>query len=248
MNRQISRREFLRLMALATGAFLTGCQNNIPLTPTTTQANQLAPTPTHTPESTATTQPEIQPQTNTPDTSTQDQSITEGNILIVYLTRTGNTEAVAKMIQEIVGGRLVLLETENPYPEDYQAIVDQVARENESGYLPPLKTSIDNIETYDIVFLGFPTWGMQLPPPMKSFLSEYDLSDKVVIPFNTNGGYGVGSSFQDVEDRCSNCTLLEGFSVEGGSERDGIFFVMEGDKEVEVRAQVRDWLEKIGIP
>lgn len=88
---------------------------------------------------------------------------------------------------------------------------------------------------------------MQLPPPMKSFLNEYDLSGKIVIPFNTNGGYGVGSGFQDVEERCTNCTVLEGFSVEGGRERDGIFFVMEGDKEVEVRAQVRDWLEKIGV-
>lgn len=146
------------------------------------------------------------------------------------------------------GGTLVSLELEQPYPENYQAHVAQVVRENESGYLPPLKTSIENIENYDIVFLGFPTWDMQLPPPMKSFFNEYDLSGKIVIPFNTNGGYGVGSSFQDAEERCSNCTVVEGFSVEGGRERDGIIFVMEGDKEVEVRPQVRDWLEKIGIP
>jgi len=84
-------------------------------------------------------------------------------------------------------------------------------------------------------------------PPMKSFLDKYDLSGKIVIPFNTNGGYGVGSSFQDVAERCTNCTVLEGFSVEGGRERDGILFVMEGDKETEVRNQVRDWLEKIGV-
>jgi flavodoxin len=184
---------------------------------------------------------------NNSNTLTQDQPMTEGNTLIVYLTRTGNTEAVAKMIQDTVVGRLVSLELENPYPENYQAIVSQVDRENETGYLPPLKTSIDNIESYDTVFLGFPTWDMQLPPPMKSFLNENDLSGKTVIPFNTNGGYGVGSSFRDVEERCSNCTILKGFSVDGGRERDGILFVMEGDKEVEVRAQVSDWLEQIGI-
>jgi flavodoxin len=171
-----------------------------------------------------------------------------GSILIVYLTRTGNTEAVARMIQDIVGGTLVSLELEQPYPEDYQAHVAQVVRENESGYLPPLKTAIDNIDNYETVFLGFPTWDMQLPPPIRSFLNEYDLSGKTVIPFNTNGGYGIGSSFREVEERCLNCTVLEGFSVEGGRERDGIIFVMEGDKEVEVREQVRDWLEKIGIP
>lgn len=184
---------------------------------------------------------------NNSNVSTTEQPVKAKNSLIVYLTRTGNTEAVAKMIQNETGGRLVALELENPYPENYQAIVSQVDRENETNYLPPLKTSIDNIQSYDIVFLGFPTWDMQLPPPMKSFLDKYDLSGKTVIPFNTNGGYGVGSSFQDVKERCPNCTVMEGFSVEGGRERDGILFVMEGDKEVQVRSQLRDWLKKIGI-
>lgn len=193
-------------------------------------------------------EPESNRMSNNSNTPTQDQPTKADSILIVYLTRTGNTEAVAQMIQDTVGGTLVALELEQPYPEDYQAHVAQVVRENESGYLPPLKTSIENIESYDTVFIGFPTWDTQLPPPIRNFLNEYDLSGKIVIPFNTNGGYGVGSSFQDVEEHCSNCTILEGFSVEGGRERDGIIFVMEGDKEVEVRAQVRDWLEKIGIP
>jgi flavodoxin len=173
--------------------------------------------------------------------------MTKRNSLIVYLTRTGNTAAVAKMIQDTIGGKLVSLELEKPYPLNYQSHVAQVVRENETGYLPPLKTSIDNIESYDTVFLGFPTWDMQLPPPMKCFLNEYDLSGKTVIPFNTNGGYGVGSSFQNIEERFSNGTVLNGFSVDGGRERDGILFVMEGNNEVKVRKQVRDWLHKIGI-
>jgi flavodoxin len=173
--------------------------------------------------------------------------MTKGNCLIVYLTRTGNTEAVAKMIHDAVGGRLVSLELEKPYPENYQAQVAQVVKENESNYLPPLKTSIDTIESSDTVFLGFPTWDMQLPPPMKSFLNVYDLKDKTVIPFNTNGGYGVGSCFQEIKKRCSNSTVLEGFSVDGGRERDRILFVMKNDKEIKVRTQIRDWLDKIGI-
>ena len=95
-----------------------------------------------------------------------------------------------------VGGTLVALELKNPYPEDYKAIVDQVVKENESGFLPPLKTKIDSIQKYDVVFVGFPTWGMQLPPPMKSFLNQYDLSGKTIVPFNTNAGYGIGSTFR----------------------------------------------------
>ncbi len=167
--------------------------------------------------------------------------------LIVYLSRTNNTKAVAAIIHKNTDGTLVALELETPYPEHYKTTVNQVANENATGYLPPLKTKIDSIQKYDVVFIGFPTWGMQLPPPMKSFLNEYDLNGKKVIPFNTNGGYGIGSSFQTVKELCPNSEVLDGFTVKGGSERDGILFVMEGNKEVEVQKEVQKWLRKIGI-
>src|SRR5918998_1676881 len=92
----------------------------------------------------------------------------KNNVLIVYLSRTGNTEAIAKMIRENTSSDLISLELEKPYPKDYQAIVKQVSEENETGYLPPLKTKINDIQKYDTIFLGFPTWGMRLPPPLKS--------------------------------------------------------------------------------
>lgn len=167
------------------------------------------------------------------------------NILIVYLSRTSNTKALAEIIHKKVGGDLVPLELVSPYPENYQQIVAQVADENANGFLPPLKTKINNIQSYDVVFLGAPTWGMQLPPPMKSLLSQYDFTGKTVIPFNTNGGYGLGSSFQTVNQLCPNSDVLEGFTTKGGSERDGILFVMQGNKEVQVQNEVQKWLKKI---
>jgi flavodoxin len=167
------------------------------------------------------------------------------NILIVYLSRTKNTKTVAAIIHKNVGGTLVELELQNPYPEDYKRIVSQVSKENETGFLPPLKNKIANIEKFDIVFVGFPTWGMQLPPPMKSFLKEYNLEAKTVIPFNTNAGYGIGSSFQTVKELCAKSNVLEGFSVKGGIERDGILFVMEGEKEKQVQVEIQNWLKKI---
>lgn len=168
-------------------------------------------------------------------------------ILIVYLSRTGNTKAVAEMIQEKVGGKLIPLELQHPYPENYQEIVQQVQRENESGYLPPIKTAIDRMDSYDVVFVGFPTWGMRLPPPIKSFLTLYDLSEKMVIPFNTNAGYGLGSSLETLGELCPNSEIKEVFSVRGGIERDGILFVMEGEKAVQVNDELTDWLHRIGI-
>ncbi|MDH5827539.1 flavodoxin family protein [Sphingobacterium faecium] len=168
-------------------------------------------------------------------------------ILIVYLSRTNNTKAIAKMIHQEVEGDLVAVELIKDYPLDYQTTVNQVARENESGYLPPLKTIISDITQYDIVFIGFPTWGMQLPPPIKSFLNQYDLSGKTVVTFNTNAGYGIGNSFEMVKQLCPNSTILEGFSTKGGKEKEGLFMVMKGDKELEVQANIKKWLMKIGI-
>jgi flavodoxin len=168
-------------------------------------------------------------------------------ILIVYLSRTNNTKAVAEIIHKNVGGTLVALELKKPYPENYQAIVQQVVNENETGYLPPLKTKIDSIAKYDVVFVGFPTWGMKLPPPMKSFLKQYDLSGKTVIPFNTNAGYGIGSSFDTVKESCKSSNVLEGFSIKGGIERDGVYFVIKDEKRTEVEREVKKWLRKIKV-
>lgn len=175
----------------------------------------------------------------------QSASSAGDNTLIVYLSRTENTAAIAEIIHQEVGGRIVEIELDTPYPDDYSAIVAQVDRENESGYLPPLRTKIDKIQKYEIVFLGFPTWDMQLPPPLKSFLKEYDLSGKTVIPFNTHGGYGKGSSFQTVEALCPGSRILEGFSIQGGLEREGIHLAIKGGRRQEARAAVIAWLRRI---
>lgn len=168
-------------------------------------------------------------------------------ILIVYLSRTKNTEAVARMIHDFTGGRMVPVELEKPYPENYKMTVQQVDRENETGFLPPIKTKIEDIGSYSTVFVGFPTWDSTLPPPMKSFLRSHDLAGKTVVPFNTNAGYGVGSGFQKVKELCPKSTVLEGFSTKGGVERDSVLFVMEGKKAEETRKDLREWLRRIGI-
>ncbi|QHS55856.1 flavodoxin [Mucilaginibacter sp. 14171R-50] len=166
--------------------------------------------------------------------------------LIVYLSRTNNTKAVAQIIQKEVGGTLVALELVKPYPANYRATVDQVVKENETGYLPPLKTKVD-ISRYDTIFVGFPTWGMKLPPPMKSFLKQYDLTGKTIVPFNTNAGYGIGSTFDTVKELCPKSKTLEGFTIKGGIERDGVLFVMEGAKERQAQTEIHTWLKKLKI-
>jgi flavodoxin len=167
--------------------------------------------------------------------------------LIVYLSRTNNTKVLAEIIHSHVGGDLIPLELQKPYPENYSQIVQQVARENETGFLPPLKTEIRDIAQYDVIFVGFPTWGMQLPPPVKSFLRQHDLSGKVVVPFNSNGGYGVGSSFQTVNELCPNSRIVEGFTTRGGNERDGILLTLQGERAEQVREEIKQWLQRSAL-
>ncbi|MDR4951299.1 flavodoxin [Chryseobacterium sp. ES2] len=169
------------------------------------------------------------------------------NILIVYVSRTKNTKTIADIIHQNTGGTLIELELQNPYPEDYKAIVDQVAKENDTNFLPLLKTNIDNIDKYDVIFLGFPTWGMQLPPPMRSFLSQNNFKGKTIVPFNSNAGYGIGNSFETVKKLSPGSKILEGFTIKGGVERDGILFVMEGKKKIEAEKKVKEWLSRIGM-
>jgi flavodoxin len=165
-------------------------------------------------------------------TSSNGQTPPVGRILIVYLSRTNNTKAIAEIIHGYAGGKLVALELQKPYPENYRQTVQQVVTENETGYLPPLKTKIESIQNYDVIFIGFPTWDMQLPPPVK---------------FNTNAGYGVGSGFQTVKELCPNSRVVEGFSTKGGVEKDGIYFVMQGEKESQARDEIKKWLGRIGL-
>ena len=168
-------------------------------------------------------------------------------ILIVYLSRTSNTKTIAEIIQKNAGGTLVALELEKPYPDNYRATVEQVVKENETGYLPPLKTKIDSIQNYDVVFVGFPTWGMKLPPPMKSFLKQYDLSEKTIVPFNTNDGYGIGTSFDTVKELCPNSKVLDGFSIKGGMDSDGRAHLSKVENVKEAETNVKKWLAEMKL-
>lgn len=168
-------------------------------------------------------------------------------VLIVYLSRTNNTKAIAEIIHQQVGGDLVAIEMQKPYPADYKTTVAQVSNENESGFLPLLKTKIENINQYDVVFVGFPTWGMALPPPMKSFLRQYNFKGKTIVPFNTNAGYGIGSTFETVKSLCAESKILEGFSMKGGIEKDGVLLAIKDAKRKQAETKVMEWLQKIGI-
>ena len=83
--------------------------------------------------------------------------------------------------------------------------------------------------------------------PMKSFLKQYDLGGKTIVPFNTNDGYGIGSSFDTVKGLCPNSKMLDGFTIKGGMESDGQPHLSKDASAREAEKEVKKWLQKIKL-
>lgn len=189
----------------------------------------------------------------------QSKDISQSNILIAYFSRYGNTdypddidasssasvvldgeerygttEYIANLIRQSVGGEIHLIETKETYPKDFDELTDKNHDEMDEGYLPPLKESNLDISKYDTVFIGYPVWATDAPQAILSFLGEYDLSGKTVIPFCTHDGYGAGSSYETVEKASHAGICLDGLAV-------------EAENVPSAQDTVANWLESIGI-
>ena len=137
------------------------------------------------------------------------------NILVAYFSHSGNTRAVANQICESVGGDIFEIEPENLYPTNYNAAVKQAKQELESGYKPKLKTKVEDMELYNVVFVGYPIWWSTIPRPVVTFLLEYDFSGKTIIPFCTHDGSYLGRSVEDIKKLCPQSTVQDGLEVWG---------------------------------
>ena len=126
----------------------------------------------------------------------------------------GNTQYIATLIQRATGGDLFLIETENKYPADYDATDKQGAKESKENSRPKLASHVENMDGYDIVYLGFPNWYYGMPMVVYSFLEEYDLSGKTVIPFVTSGGSGFSNAISEIQNIQPDAAVLsEGYKV-----------------------------------
>jgi flavodoxin len=119
-------------------------------------------------------------------------------VLVIYYSRIGNTREIASQIHKITGGDIVEIMPVDPYPDDYNATTKQAKLELNSGYKPPLKTKVENVESYNVIFVGSPNWWSTIAGPVKTFLSEYDLSGKTIAPFITHEGSSLANSVSHV--------------------------------------------------
>lgn len=155
-------------------------------------------------------------------------------ILIIYYSWSGNTRKIAQIIQKETGGDIVEIIPENPYPSSYTATVEQAKKEIKMDYKPPIKTKIEDIEKYDIIFVGTPNWWSTIAPPVATFLTQHNLSGKTIIPFITHGGGGQGRVVSDIKRLCPESKVLEALSIYEG-------------RSTDLRERILEWLKKLQI-
>ena len=157
------------------------------------------------------------------------------NPIVVYFSRTGNTRRIATLIHQEVGGAIHEIEPQVPYPSSYNAVVDQAREEIQAGYKPALRSTLDHVDSYDPIFVGSPNWWNTIAPPVATFLSEYDLSGKTIVPFCTHGGGGLGNIGKDIAKLCPQSTVLSSLEIYGSG-------------GAAAPATVSAWLTEVGMP
>lgn len=146
----------------------------------------------------------------------------------------GNAELIANWIAEETGGDLFSIKTQNKYSSDYDECLNQARKERDNNERPALVERVNNIDDYDVIFLGFPNWWYTCPMAVFTFVESYDLSGKTIIPFCTHGTGGLSRTIRDLKKLLpDNCEVLEPIGVYRPEVKNS-------------KNKVLDWLRKLG--
>ena len=129
----------------------------------------------------------------------------------------GNTEVIAEYIQEITGSDMFKVEPAVEYPADYMQCIDVAKKEQEEDVRPEVKELLEDISSYDTIYIGFPNWWGTFPMPMFTQLEQLDFSGKTVKPFVTHEGSGFGKSTKDLKKICKGADIKKGLSIPGAN-------------------------------
>ena len=173
-----------------------------------------------------------------------------GNILVVYFSRTGeqytvgvidkgNTAIVAEMIADETGADLFeVLPKEDYYPYTYDELTDVAKQEQSENARPEYQGTVPDLSGYDTIFIGAPVWWGDWPMIMYTFFENENLSGKTLIPFSTHEGSGLSGFDTKLEAACPDSEILNGLAVRGNdaqNDRNG------------VKVSVQNWLEELGF-
>lgn len=137
----------------------------------------------------------------------------DSNTLVAYFSWSGNTETMANLIAEQTGGTLFEIAPATPYTDDYDALLDIAQQEQAEDARPALAATVEDWDSYDVVFVGYPNWWASIPMPIASFLEEYDFSGKTILPFCSHGGGRFGQSLTAIAKLVPDATLGEGLAI-----------------------------------
>lgn len=178
--------------------------------------------------------------------STDVGTLAGSNILVAYFSladeqyevgviEKGNTQIIAEIIADQTGADTFSIERVTAYPTTYDGLLE-VSREEENDP-PEIAGTVENMDDYEIIFIGFPIWWGDLPTIVKVFLESYDFSGKTVIPFCTHAGSGLSGTQKTVENLCEGATVEDGLAVRGRTAQN------EYDS---AESAVTDWLRGLG--
>ena len=147
----------------------------------------------------------------------------------------GNPQYIAQLIQQQTGGDLFRIETVQEYPGSHDPLLEFAYNERAEGARPELAAQMENLDSYDIIFLGYPNWNADLPMPLYTLLEQTDLSGKTIVPFTTHGGSGFSRTIQTIQELQPNATVIsDGLSISRNSVAQA-----EGD--------VASWVSGLGL-
>ena len=156
------------------------------------------------------------------------------NTLVVFYSRSNATRTIANFIKEFTNADVLDLQPTNPYPNGYFAAVKQAKKEIDDNYLPPLTNAMPDLSKYSTIFLGTPCWYGTFAPPLKTFITQNDLSGKTIIVFETHGGSGMANVEKDIQTLLPHSLFKKGLSIYGR--------FLSWD-----RSKVGKWLEEIEV-
>lgn len=156
------------------------------------------------------------------------------NALVVYFSWSGNTETIAGEIASQTGADTFMLEPTTAYSTDYNTVLDEAQAEQRADARPEISGSIENFDSYDVIYLGFPNWWGDMPMILYSFLDGYDLSGKTIAPFVSSGGSGFSNTISAIQSAEPGAMITDGLSLSSEASKD------PGDA-------VTEWLADIGL-
>lgn len=173
--------------------------------------------------------------------------VNHSKVLIAYYSKSGNTRAIANLLQKKTGGDIYEIKPKIAYTRERPEAADIPKHERESGELPELKGNIPDVSRYDTIIIGTPIWWYTLSTPVMSFLKQVDLKGKTVAGFYTYAG-DAHDFDKDLKDKAKNAIVLESIGFRGtydngwGDEPDGDEYQQEHINDTE--GELNSWLGK----